>query len=154
MKRIPIALMALFFAAWFAIAAPLSAAAQETAKTAPPSASSSPKFRQSAWILRLTPRLHDDKAWTKADGELVSRHAKRLKALHAQGKVVFAGRAATDGAHTFGIVVLAPSVDSTEARALMLADDAVAGGIMTAELVPFDVFLAGSLPATPVIGGQ
>ena len=69
---------------------------------------------------------------------VVAEHSDWLEARYAEGRVRFAGRC-YDG--PFGLVVL--DADSEEeARRLMEADPSVRGGVQTAELYPFNVFLA------------
>lgn len=104
------------------------------------------KPSQYAYVLKLIPRLHDDSAWTAEDGELVRKHFVRMKALNESGKVIFAGRTLNEARNAFGIVVL-EGVDERQAREIMLADDAVAGGIMTAELFPFTAVFGRTVPA-------
>lgn len=67
---------------------------------------------------------------------VMGRHFGYLQKLHGEGKVLFAGRVAEHGPHVFGICVLA-AADEAEARALMMADPAIAEGLMSHELVPF-----------------
>jgi uncharacterized protein len=65
------------------------------------------------------------------------RHSEYLERLHAEQRVVFAGRC-WDG--PFGLVVLEVA-DEDEARRVMEDDPSVRLGIQTAELYPFNVFL-------------
>lgn len=99
-----------------------------------------PKPKQFLYVLRLVPRLHDDKAWTDTDNAIIGRHFAHLKAATADRKVVFVGRTSEPGAHTFGLVVF-ESTDEPAARDFMANDPAVAEKIMTAELHPFQVVL-------------
>jgi uncharacterized protein YciI len=69
---------------------------------------------------------------------VVGQHSDWLQARYAEGRVRFAGRC-YDG--PFGLVVL--YADSEEdARSLMEADPSVRSGVQSAELYPFNVFLA------------
>ncbi len=69
---------------------------------------------------------------------VVGEHSDWLEARYAEGRVRFAGRC-YDG--PFGLVVL--DADSEEeARSLMEADPSVRCGVQSAELYPFNVFLA------------
>lgn len=69
---------------------------------------------------------------------VVGEHSDWLEAPYAEGRVRFAGRC-YDG--PFGLVVL--DADSEEeARSLMEADPSVRNGVQSAELYPFNVFLA------------
>lgn len=101
-----------------------------------------PPPKEFLYVLRLIPRLHDDKAWTEADQAAINGHVAHLKAATDRGQLVLAGRTLEPGDRTFGLVVfLAPNEEV--ARAFMNADPAVAGGIMTAELHPYHVAFRG-----------
>lgn len=93
------------------------------------------------YLLRLVPRLHDDKAWTADDNATLGRHFAHLKAATAQGHVVFAGRTMEPGDRTFGLVVF-EATDQPAAQAFMESDPAVVAGVMTAELRPYAIALA------------
>jgi uncharacterized protein YciI len=69
--------------------------------------------------------------------EVFDRHGAYLERLHAEGRVLFAGRC-WDG--PFGVVVLEVE-DEEEARAIVEDDPSVRLGVQTAELYPFNVFL-------------
>jgi uncharacterized protein YciI len=69
--------------------------------------------------------------------EVVDRHGVYLERLHAEGRVLFAGRC-FDG--PFGIVVLEVG-DEDEARAIIDDDPSVRLGLQSAELYPFRVAL-------------
>lgn len=93
--------------------------------------------KQFAYVLRLIPRLRDEKNWTEADNAAVGRHFRRLQQLHREGKVLLAGKTLDDSDESqFGLVVLEVS-DEGEARRIMEEDDAVRERIMTARLFPF-----------------
>jgi uncharacterized protein len=101
-----------------------------------------PPLRQFIYLLRLTPRLHDEKAWTEADQAAMQGHIAHLKAATDHGQLVLAGRTLEPGDQTFGLVVFhAP--DEENARAFMAADPAVTRGIMTAELHPYQIAFWG-----------
>lgn len=114
------------------IALPLSAAENK--------APAAPKLKQFIYVLRVVPRLHDDKAWTDADKAIVARHFAQLKAATAEGKVVLAGRTLEPGDKTFGLVIF-EAADEAAARAFMESDPAVAEKIMTATVHPYAVAL-------------
>lgn len=98
--------------------------------------------KQFAYVLRLIPRLRDEKNWTERDGAAVGRHFRRLQRLHREGKVLLAGKTADDADEgQFGLVVLEVGSED-EAREIMEGDDAVRERIMTARLFPFRVALA------------
>lgn len=97
--------------------------------------------KQFAYVLRLVPRLRDERNWTEADNAAVGRHFRRLQQLHREGKVVLAGKTQDDADESqFGIVVLEVGSEE-EARKIMSEDDAVRASVMTARLFPFRVAL-------------
>jgi len=103
------------------------------------------KPKQFIYVLRLVPRLYDDKAWTKEDSMALDRHIARFKHAIETGELILAGRTREPGDKTFGIAVLnAP--DETAARQFMESDPAVVAGLMTAELHPFAVALERKNP--------
>lgn len=69
---------------------------------------------------------------------VVQEHSTWLQARYSEGRVRFAGRC-YDG--PFGLVVLDLRGEE-EARHLMEADPSVYNGVQSAELYPFNVFLA------------
>lgn len=135
MKKV---LVALTVALWLCGAA----AAQEARKK-------EEKRKQFVYVLKLVPRLLDEKAWTKQDGEIVGRHFRRLQRLHKEGRVILAGRTLNESDPSqFGVVIF--EADSEEdARHFMSEDDAVKEKIMTAQLFPFSVALIRPAPPTP-----
>ena len=96
--------------------------------------------KQFIYVLKLTPRLLDEKNWTEQDNQIVGRHFRRLQRLHKEGRVLVAGRTLNADPSQFGIVVF-EAASEEEARELMEADDAVKEKIMTAQLFPFRVAL-------------
>ena len=94
--------------------------------------------KQFIYVLKLTPRLLDEKNWTEQDNQIVGRHFRRLQRLHKEGRVLMAGRTLNSDPGQFGVVVF-ETASEDEARALMEADDAVKEKIMTAQLFPFRV---------------
>ena len=97
--------------------------------------------KQFAYVLRLIPRLRDEKSWTEADNAAVGRHFRRLQRLHKEGKVLLAGKTLDDADEgQFGVVILEASSEE-EARRIMEEDDAVRAGVMTARFFPFRVAL-------------
>ena len=122
--------------------APLAALAAETKSAAAPA---TPKPKQFIYVLKLVPRLHDDKAWTDADKATGSQHFAHLTAATKAGQVILAGRTMEPGAKTFGLVIF-EAADETAARAFMNSDPAVVNKIMTAELHPYQVALQRKPP--------
>ena len=51
-----------------------------------------PEPKTFVYVLRLIPRLHDDKAWTEKDVAIVQRHASHLTAETKARRVILAGR--------------------------------------------------------------
>lgn len=90
------------------------------------------------YMLRLVPRLYDDKNWTKEDNAVVERHLARLQEATKSGQLILAGRTKEQGDKTFGIAIFT-APDEAAARAFMEADPTVSAGLMTAELHPFSV---------------
>jgi uncharacterized protein YciI len=118
----------------------LAAVAASTSLIAADVPATSPHTKQFLIVLRLVPRLHDDKAWKKEDQAAVSRHFERLKEATKVGQVILAGRTDEPGNQRFGIVVF-EAADEEAARAFMKGDPAVVAGVMTAELHPYTVAL-------------
>ena len=97
--------------------------------------------KQFVYVLKLIPRLLDEKNWTAQDNAIVGRHFRRLQQLHKAGKVMLAGRTLNESDPSqFGVVILEVSGEE-EARKIMEEDDAVKEKIMTAQLFPFSVAL-------------
>jgi uncharacterized protein YciI len=90
------------------------------------------------YVLRLVPRLYDDKKWTKEDKAVLDRHFIRFQEAIKSGQLILAGRTKEPGDKTFGIAIFRAS-DEAAARAFMKADPAVSAGLITAELHPFAV---------------
>ena len=88
------------------------------------------------YVLHLTPKFHDESAWTKEDQATAQRHFERLKAAAERGPVILAGRTDEPADKTFGIVIF-EAPDAAAARVFMENDPAVKAGIMTAELHPY-----------------
>jgi uncharacterized protein YciI len=91
-------------------------------------------------ILRLVPRLHDDRAWTKDDQAAVGRHFTRLKAATESGQVILAGRTAESGDRTMGLVIF-EAADAQAAETFMAEDPAVVSGVMLFEVRPYNIAL-------------
>ena len=96
--------------------------------------------KQFIYVLRLVPRLYDDKNWTKEDTAVLGRHFARFQEAIKSRQLILAGRTKEQGDKTFGIAIF-EAPDEAAARAFMQADPAVSGGLMTAELHPFAVAL-------------
>ena len=103
------------------------------------------KPKEFIYVLRLVPRLYDDKNWTKADNAVLERHFARFQEAVKSGQLILAGRTKEPGDKTFGIAIFKAS-DEAAARAFMEADPTVSAGLMTAELHPFAVALEHTNP--------
>ena len=98
------------------------------------------KAQQYVYVLRLTPRMHDQSAWTDAANGVVAQHFARLAKAADAGKVILAGRTTESLAKTFGLVIFEAENDEA-AKAFMESDPTVVAGIMTATLHPYSVAL-------------
>ncbi|HEY0967660.1 MAG TPA: YciI family protein [Opitutaceae bacterium] len=121
----------LLLVAMFLLGAALLCSSGRAAEPSP-----APEPKTFVYLLRLIPRLHDDKAWTEKDVAIVQRHASRLTAETKARRVILAGRTTEPGDRTFGLVIFEADDEDT-ARAYMQADPAVAEGIMTATVHPY-----------------
>lgn len=97
------------------------------------------------YVLRLVPRLYNDKKWTKEDNAAVDQHMIRFKEAMKSGQLVLAGRTKEPGDKTFGIAIFRAS-DEAAARKFMESDPAVVAKVMTAELHPFSIQLQHKTP--------
>jgi len=64
------------------------------------------KPKEFIYVLRLVPRLYDDKNWTKEDNAVLERHFARFKEAIKSGQLILAGRTKEPGDKTFGIAIL------------------------------------------------
>ena len=97
-------------------------------------------MNQFAYLLRPRRAKMLTEGPTDDEARLVGEHFAWLQGLLAAGSLKLAGRATDAGERTFGIVVF-EAVDMAAAAALMSADPAVRGGVMSAELYPFRIAL-------------
>ena len=105
-----------------------------------------PAVKQFAYVLKLTPRLHDKAAWKPEDIAATQKHFAYLKAATEKGQVILAGRSNEAEDKTFGIVIF-EAADEAAANEFMNGDEAIKSKVMTAELHPFMVALQRK-PAT------
>lgn len=117
---------------------PLAVMAQTSASS--PASERKMQTPQFMYMLRLVPRLHDDKAWTAADTQAVGRHFAYLQDALARRQLILAGRTSEPNASTFGIVIF-EAADEAAARAFMNGDPAVLADVMTATLHPYSIAL-------------
>ena len=99
-----------------------------------------PPLRQYIITLKLVPELLDPAKWTDRENALVGDHFRQLQQLQSEGRLILAGRTLNEDEKMFGIIIL-ECRDEAEAKAIMEKDAAVKGGIMKAELFPFQVAL-------------
>jgi uncharacterized protein YciI len=92
------------------------------------------------YVLKLVPRLYDEKKWTKEDNAAVDRHFTRFQEAAKSGQLILAGRTKEPGDNTFGIAIFRAS-DEAAARKFMESDPVVVDKLMTAELHPFSVHM-------------
>ena len=72
----------------FAFVALLTSPSMSAAQSgSAPAATPAVKRNQYVYVLRLAPRLYDQKAWTEADNAVVGRHFARLKQATETGQV-------------------------------------------------------------------
>lgn len=110
--------------------------------SSPSALSAQPAPAPAFWLglLRLTPRLHDDSAWTATDRASVGAHFARLRDATTRGQVALAGRTNETGDRTLGLVVFKAD-DAAAAERFMQEDPAVVAGVMTAEVRPYSIAL-------------
>lgn len=75
---------------------------------------------------------------TDKEMSALGRHTKYLDELTKAGKVYVYGRTQTSDASTFGIVIFDAASDE-EANAIMKGDPAVAEGVFTANVYPYEI---------------
>jgi uncharacterized protein YciI len=97
------------------------------------------------YLLRLVPRLYDDKKWTKEDNAALDRHFSRFQEAAKSGQLILAGRTKEPGDKTFGIAIFR-AADEAAARKFMESDPAVVSKLMTPELHPFSVQMQRKAP--------
>lgn len=103
------------------------------------------KQKEFIYVLKLVPRLHDNKNWTKEDNAALDRHLVRFQEAAKSGKLILAGRTKEPGDKTFGIAIFRAS-DDAAAKKFMESDPAVVAKLMTAELHPFYVAVQREAP--------
>ena len=98
------------------------------------------KQKEFIYVLKLVPRLYDNKNWTKEDNAALDRHFTRFQEAAKSGQLILAGRTKEPGDKTFGIAIFT-APDDAAAKEFMESDPAVVAKLMTAELHPFSVAL-------------
>lgn len=91
-----------------------------------------------SWLVVLRP-VREEMPFepTEEEARIVSEHYEYLKRLRAEERLVLAGPSALPG-DTFGLGVFEQD-DRAEIEAIVAADPAVTGGIMTAEIRPYRI---------------
>jgi uncharacterized protein len=74
---------------------------------------------------------------TEEESRIVSEHYAYLKQLRVEGRLVLAGPSALPG-DTFGLGIFDQD-DRADVEAIVAADPAVTGGVMTAEIRPYRI---------------
>jgi uncharacterized protein YciI len=91
-----------------------------------------------SWLVVLRPvRAEMPFEPTEEESQVVSEHYAYLEQLRAEGRLVLAGPSALPG-DTFGLGIF-DQKDRAEVEAIVAADPAVTGGIMTAEIRPYRI---------------
>jgi uncharacterized protein YciI len=91
-----------------------------------------------SWLVVLRP-VREEMPFepTEQEVRIVSEHYAYLKQLRSEGRLVLAGPSALPG-DTFGLGIF-DQKDRAEVEAIVAADPAVTGGIMTAEIRPYRI---------------
>jgi uncharacterized protein YciI len=91
-----------------------------------------------SWLVVLRP-VREEMPFepTEEESRIVSAHYAYLEQLRAEGRLVLAGPSALPG-DTFGLGIFEQD-DRAEVEAIVAADPAVTGGIMTAEIRPYRI---------------
>ena len=97
-------------------------------------------MREYIYVLKIIPRLHDEKNWSEEDRDIVGQHFFRLKKYCEEGKVILAGKTDRVDEKGFGIVIFKEENDE-KAEGFKNDDPAVKFGIMTAEVFPYRIAL-------------
>lgn len=77
---------------------------------------------------------------TPQESETVSRHFAHLQKLTKQGVMILVGRTQNADEHTMGLAIF-EAEDESAARKIMEADPAIVGGVMRADLYPYQIAL-------------
>jgi uncharacterized protein YciI len=91
-----------------------------------------------SWLVVLRP-VREEMPFepTEEESRIVSEHYEYLKRLRAEGRLVLAGPSALPG-DSFGLGIFEQD-DRAVVEAIVAADPAVTGGIMTAEIRPYRI---------------
>ena len=91
-----------------------------------------------SWLVVLRP-VREEMPFepTEDESRIVGEHYEYLKRLRAEGRLVLAGPSALPG-NTFGLGIFEQD-DRADVEAIVAADPAITGGIMTAEIRPYRI---------------
>jgi uncharacterized protein YciI len=91
-----------------------------------------------SWLVVLRP-VREEMPFEPTDEEarIVSDHFEYLTRLRAEGRLVLAGPSAVPG-DAFGLAIYEQD-DRADVEAIVAADPAVTGGVMTAEIRPMRI---------------
>ena len=91
-----------------------------------------------SWLVVLRP-VREEMPFdpTEEESRIVGEHYEYLKLLRAKGRLVLAGPSAVPG-DTFGLGIF-DQKDRVEVEAIVAADPAITGGVMTAEIRPYRI---------------
>jgi uncharacterized protein len=98
------------------------------------------KRQQYVYVLKLTARMQEAKAWTDTENGVIGQHFARLAKATDAGQVILAGRTTEALDKTFGLVIFEAEGEEA-ARQFMESDPAVVANIMSATLHPYSVAL-------------
>jgi uncharacterized protein YciI len=77
---------------------------------------------------------------TPEESETVSRHFAHLQELTKQGVMILVGRTQNADENTIGLAIF-EAEDESAARKIMESDPAIVGGVMRADLYPYQIAL-------------
>lgn len=77
---------------------------------------------------------------TQSESETISKHFAHLQALTEQGVMILVGRTQNADENTIGLAIFEAEDEST-ARKIMESDPAIMGGVMRADLYPYQIAL-------------
>jgi len=97
-------------------------------------------MKQFIYLLRPTRTGMVSEGPTPVESEIVSQHFAYLTDLTNKGVMILVGRTQNNDEETLGIAIF-EAEDEAAARMIMENDPAVAGGVMSAKLYPYQIAL-------------
>lgn len=88
---------------------------------------------------------------TELEERIIAAHAAHVAKLAASGTIFLAGRTQTTTEDTMGLVLLLADSED-EARAIMNADPAITGGVMSGQLFPYKVAFGNAAVFAEALG--